>query len=207
MSPSASCRRASPCARPPDAGASRQNQPGDRFDGRALSTPAGPVRGGPTRKPGMVPVPSQGMGRRLGASPPMRKVASWSRSWRPTEYKAAARSMRPNASSPRTSPPTRLSLAPGSPPSRPLRAACGGGLRPVLTAAAPAAYEGQRSGRRNGSGRTKKRLPTPSARALQLHPPLPLTAKNPYKPGSGAGSRSALRASGMTRLGFVETMV
>ena len=32
--------------------------------------------------------------------------------------------------------PTRSSLAPCSPPSRPLRAACGGGLRPVLTAAA-----------------------------------------------------------------------
>ena len=30
---------------------------------------------------------------------------------------------------------TRPSLAPCSPPSRPLRAACGGGLRPVLTAA------------------------------------------------------------------------
>jgi hypothetical protein len=31
--------------------------------------------------------------------------------------------------------PTGPSLAPCSPPSRPLRAACGGGLRPVLTAA------------------------------------------------------------------------
>ena len=31
------------------------------------------------------------------------------------------------------------SLAPGSPPSRPLRAASGGGLRPALTAARPGA--------------------------------------------------------------------
>jgi hypothetical protein len=40
------------------------------------------------------------------------------------------------------------SLAPGSPPSRPLRAASGGGLRPALTAAATR-RNGQPSGRKN----------------------------------------------------------
>src|ERR1700727_2008862 len=35
--------------------------------------------------------------------------------------------------------PSPASLAPGSPPSRPLRAAFGGGLRPALTAPAPGA--------------------------------------------------------------------
>jgi hypothetical protein len=52
--------------------------------------------------------------------------------------------------------PTTASLAPCSPPSRPLRGASGGGLRPVLTAAARAAV---RSSGRDGEtalGRTKK---------------------------------------------------
>ena len=39
--------------------------------------------------------------------------------------------------------PDPFSLAPGSPPSRPLRAASGGGLRPVLTAAARRSTGGQ----------------------------------------------------------------
>src|SRR6202171_783520 len=43
------------------------------------------------------------------------------------------------------------SLAPCSPPSRPLRAASGGGLRPALTAAALGAPSRPRSGRRNTS--------------------------------------------------------
>ena len=56
-------------------------------------------------------------------------------------------------------PPDHHSLAPCSPPSRPLRAASGGGLRPALTAAARGASAVARSGRRNGPlGRTKKHL-------------------------------------------------
>ena len=43
------------------------------------------------------------------------------------------------------------SLAPGSPWSRPLRAASGGGQRPALTAPAPDAPTQSRSGRRNAS--------------------------------------------------------
>jgi hypothetical protein len=49
-----------------------------------------------------------------------------------------------------TAAPTRTSLVSCSPPSRPLRAACGGGLRPVLTAAAGAAL--QESGRDGETG-------------------------------------------------------
>ena len=52
--------------------------------------------------------------------------------------------------------PDRFSLAPCSPPSRPLRAASGGGLRPVLTAAARGALPRGRSGRRDGSVRSNK---------------------------------------------------
>jgi len=48
------------------------------------------------------------------------------------------------------------SLAPCSPPSRPLRAASGGGLRPALTAPARGAQQRSWSGRRNATGRTKK---------------------------------------------------
>ena len=53
--------------------------------------------------------------------------------------------------------PTCLSLAPCSPPSRPLRAASGGGLRPVLTAAARGATANPgRDEETAPSGRTKK---------------------------------------------------
>src|SRR5215470_778783 len=52
--------------------------------------------------------------------------------------------------------PDLFSLAPCSPPSRPLRAASGGGLRPVLTAAARGALPEGRSGRRDGSVRSNK---------------------------------------------------
>ena len=58
---------------------------------------------------------------------------------------------RPRPSSSRPS-----SLAPSSPPSRPLRAASGGGLRPALTAAARGASAGSWSGRRNGSRSNKE---------------------------------------------------
>jgi hypothetical protein len=49
-----------------------------------------------------------------------------------------------------------FSLAPCSPPSRPLRAASGGGLPPVLTAAARGVLPEGRSGRRDGSVRSNK---------------------------------------------------
>ena len=52
--------------------------------------------------------------------------------------------------------PRPFSLAPCSPPSRPLRAASGGGLRPVLTAAVRGALLVGRSGRRDGSVRSNK---------------------------------------------------
>src|SRR5215472_5799643 len=52
--------------------------------------------------------------------------------------------------------PDLFSLAPCSPPSRPLRAASGGGLRPVLTTAARGALSEGRSGRRDGSVRSNK---------------------------------------------------
>src|SRR5262249_24577894 len=52
--------------------------------------------------------------------------------------------------------PDPFSLAPCSPPSRPLRAASGGGLRPVLNAAARGALPEGRSGRRDGSVRSNK---------------------------------------------------
>lgn len=55
--------------------------------------------------------------------------------------------------------PTCPSLAPCSPPSRPLRAASGGGPRPVLTAAARGAIPNPgRDEETAPSGRTKKRL-------------------------------------------------
>jgi hypothetical protein len=49
-----------------------------------------------------------------------------------------------------------FSLAPCSPPSRPLRAASGGGLRPVLTAVARGVLPEGRSGQRDGSVRSNK---------------------------------------------------
>jgi len=52
--------------------------------------------------------------------------------------------------------PDRFSLTPCSPPSRPLRAASGGDLRPVLTAAARGVLPEGRSGRRDGSARSNK---------------------------------------------------
>ena len=65
------------------------------------------------------------------------------------------RSQRANDSRTRINPahqarPDQASLAPGSPPSRPLRAASGGGLRPALTAPAHGAPPISWSGRRGG---------------------------------------------------------
>jgi hypothetical protein len=60
--------------------------------------------------------------------------------------------------------PTTTSLTPCSPPSRPLRAASGGGLRPALTASARGVVRpGQVGTKKPPSGRTKK----PASRTLE----------------------------------------
>jgi len=72
------------------------------------------------------------------------------------------------------------SLAPGSPPSRPLRAASGGGLRPALTAAATR-RSGQSSGRKNLTSASRS-MPTTKEKACPDRSRL-LTTTSPYKPG------------------------
>src|SRR6516164_4000312 len=76
--------------------------------------------------------------------------------------------------------PTLPNLAPCSPLSRPLRAACGGGLRPVLTAAARDTTLIPGSGRRNGFfGRTKNCTPTLAAAVAALNPPRSYSRADP----------------------------
>ena len=72
------------------------------------------------------------------------------------------------------------SLAPGSPRSRPLRAASGGGLRPALTAAAPGAAINHRNERTITS--TSRSIPTTEEKACLDRSRL-LTTMSPYKPG------------------------
>ncbi len=134
-----------------------------------------PIRGGKTRTNPVAFMPWMRMG-----LPPRSFAADahgciMVRSWRPTEYKAAARSIAPERELPsdrprRTAPAWLLARR----PSRPLRAACGGGLRPVLTGTSPTTLTGGRSGRRNGPRRTKKQTSIPM-------PKDPLTPEAPYK--------------------------
>jgi hypothetical protein len=98
---------------------------------------------------------------------------------------AAARGELPSGRSGRGRRPRPTSLAPGSPPSRPLRAASGGGLRPVLTAAARGAASATRSGRRNGARSNRKTvLPSQSGNVTSRLPMETDNAQTPPRPAS-----------------------
>src|SRR5262249_46334861 len=86
-----------------------------------------------------------------------------------------------------------FSLAPCSPPSRPLRAASGGGLRPVLTAAARGALPEGRSGRRDGSVRSNKGM---LALNLSSASPPPMTDLLNFAHTTSSGARSDLKFGG-----------
>jgi hypothetical protein len=105
-------------------------------------------------------MPSTEWARPLGASPPKRMIASWPGPYGSTECKVAARAFAPAGGLPSDQPrsarsshpppgrnkappssPPAARVAPCSTPSRPLRAAFGGGLRPALTASARGARQ------------------------------------------------------------------
>jgi hypothetical protein len=84
-----------------------------------------------------------------------------------------------------TAVPTPASLAPCSPPSRPLRAALGGGLRPVLTAAARAALR--------NSGRDGETVPRSNRETSLISQPNP-TAATGHRGGAIEQARTPIMA-------------
>jgi len=121
------------------------------------------IRGGGVPATAMALCRAYRLGPPFGASPPMRMSASWFDLTRSpnTRLLRKLRGVRraPLRSEPaarnRTGPDPN-SIAPGSPPSRPLRAACGGGLRPAVTAAALGATGNHGRDGETVLGRTKK---------------------------------------------------
>ena len=151
-------------------------------------------------------MPSTEWARPLGASPPKRMIASWSGSHGSTECKVAARAFAPDGRLPSDQPRSALSsnpapgqnearrrprpaarVAPCSTPSRPLRAAFGGGLRPALTA--PARGARQPPGRDEGMVRPAEQRDDHKAMTKLQNLPKPrspphsnhLTPKSPCK--------------------------
>jgi hypothetical protein len=89
------CRRVSPCARRNDhERLVAANPDGFRLDLLPVSESPMTVRGGGVPGKPWLSCRCAEWARRLGASPPMRKTASWFGSSRPTEYKVAARNNR-----------------------------------------------------------------------------------------------------------------
>ena len=105
--------------------------------------------------------------------------------------------------------PTCPSLAPCSPPSRPLRAASGGGLRPVLTAAARGATANPGRDEETAPLRSNKEtaLATTSLAQLRQHNRLIANPVGPAPAGHPATSSRQRRHNGQDLVGTLRHVI